>query len=263
MIVYIFFKFRNTVVKRILVLIFNDQFIIVDNFFQWIERVFENSDFVATIQVKIRKCKQKNKFFQKYFVEFFMYINDTDYNETVQKIAFYDNLFTEIKQYLIIVFWRNMNFVVFQEECDRLKNVYKSISIYTSRNKEIINTQRNNTFIFTVFANISNYNYSHSSIADENFMNFSVNRVRRDFFIEIEKQQRRENDLCFYCEKFDHLVRNCFRKSTFRFVFFDFIFSVNFQSVSIFDTSAFVNKMQKTFSFSTSSRRKTEWIQNF
>ena len=34
MIVYIFFKFRNTVVKRVLILIFNDQFIIVDNFFQ-------------------------------------------------------------------------------------------------------------------------------------------------------------------------------------------------------------------------------------
>ena len=34
MIVYIFFKFRDTVVKRVLALIFNDQFIIADNFFQ-------------------------------------------------------------------------------------------------------------------------------------------------------------------------------------------------------------------------------------
>ena len=34
MIVYIFFKFRGIVVKRVLVLIFNDQFIIADNFFQ-------------------------------------------------------------------------------------------------------------------------------------------------------------------------------------------------------------------------------------
>ena len=33
-----------------------------------------------------------------------MYINDTDYNETAQKIVFYDDLFTEIKQYLVIVF---------------------------------------------------------------------------------------------------------------------------------------------------------------
>ena len=76
-------------------------------------------------------------------------------------------------------------------------------------------------------------------------MNFSVNRVRRDFFIEVEKQQRRENDLYFYCEELDHLIRNCFRKFTFRSVFFDFIFSINFQFASIFDTSASVNKMQK------------------
>ena len=138
-----------------------------------------------------------------------------------------------------------MNFVVFQKECGRLKNVYKSIFIYTFRNKEIINIQRNSTFIFTAFVNISNHNHFHSSIAGENFMNFSVNRVRRDFFIEIEKQQRRENDLCFYCEKLDHLTRNCFRKFIFRFVFFDFIFSISFQSASIFDIFAFVNKMQK------------------
>ena len=138
-----------------------------------------------------------------------------------------------------------MNLVVFQKECDRLKNIYKSISIYTSRNKEIINTQRNSTFIFTVFVSITNHNYSHFSVADENFINFLVNRIKRNSFIEIEKQQRRENDLCLYCEKLDHLIRNCFRKFTFRFVFFDFIFSVNFQFVSTFDTSAFVNKMQK------------------
>ena len=138
-----------------------------------------------------------------------------------------------------------MNLVVFQKKCDRLKNVYKSISIYTFRNKEIINIQRNNTFIFTAFANINNHNYSHFSIADEDFMNFSINRIKCDSLIETKKQQRRENDLCLYCKKLDHLIRNCFRKFTFRFVFFDFIFSVNFQFVSIFDTFASVNKMQK------------------
>ena len=245
MIVYIFFKFRSTVVKRVLTLVFNDQFVITDNFFQWIERVFENSDSVTTIQVKIKKCKQKNRLFQKYFVEFFMYINDTDYNEIVQKIAFYDEFFIEIKQYLIIVFWRNMNFVVFQKECDRLKNVYKSISIYTFRNKEIINTQRNSTFIATVFVNTNNHNHFHFSIADEDFMNLSINRVKRDFFIETEKQHRCENDLYFYCEKLDHLIRNCFRKLTFRSVFFGFIFSISFQFIFVFDTPAFVNKIQE------------------
>ena len=76
-------------------------------------------------------------------------------------------------------------------------------------------------------------------------MNFSINRIKRNSFIETEKQYRRENDLYFYCEKFDHLIRNCFRKFTFRFVFFDFIFSVNFQFASIFDTFVFVNKIQE------------------
>ena len=76
-------------------------------------------------------------------------------------------------------------------------------------------------------------------------MNLSVNRIRRDPFIETEKQQRRENDLCFYCEKFDHLIRNCSRKFTLRFVFFDFTFSVSFQLASTLDTPASVNKVQK------------------
>ena len=76
-------------------------------------------------------------------------------------------------------------------------------------------------------------------------MNFSINRVRRDSFIEIEKQHRRENDLCFYCEELDHLIRNCFRKSTFRSIFFDFIFLVNFQFIFVFNTSVLVNKVQK------------------
>ena len=138
-----------------------------------------------------------------------------------------------------------MNFVVFQKKCDRLKNVYKSIFIYTFRNKEIINTQRNNTFIATVFVNTSNHNHFHFSIADENFMNFSINRVKRDSLIEVEKQHRRENDLCFYCEEFDHLIRNCSRKLIFRSIFFDFIFSINFQFIFAFDTSASVNKIQK------------------
>ena len=45
-----------------------------------------------------------------------MYINDIDYNEIVQKIVFFNDFFIKIKQYLIIVFWRNMNFVVFQKK---------------------------------------------------------------------------------------------------------------------------------------------------
>ena len=245
MIVYIFSRFRGTAAKRALVLIFNDQFIIADNFFQWIERVFENPDSVATAQVKIKECKQKNKPFQKYFAEFFMYINDIGYNETVQKIVFYDDLFIKIKQYLIIVPWRNIDFVVFQKECDRLKNVYKSISIYTPRNKETTNTQRNSTPIFTAFASTNNHNHFHFSIADENSMNLSVNRVKRDSLIEAEKQQRRENGLCLYCGEPDHLIRNCPRKSTFRSVSFGSTFSISSQPASVLDTPASVNKMQK------------------
>ena len=76
-------------------------------------------------------------------------------------------------------------------------------------------------------------------------MNFSINRIKRDFFIEIEKQHRRESNLCFYCEELDYLIRNCFRKFIFRSIFFDNIFSINFQFVFVFDTFVFVNKIQK------------------
>ena len=245
MVAYIFSRFRGTVVKRALALVFNDQFITANNFFQWIERVFENPDSVATAQVKIRKYKQKNKPFQKYLAEFFMYINDTDYNETAQKTAFYDDLFTEIKQYLITVFWRNMNLVVFQKECGRLKNVYKSIPTYTPRNKGTTNTQRNSTLTSTTSASTSNHNHSHFSAAGENSMNLSVNQVRRGPFIEAEKQQRRENDLCLYCEEPGHLARNCLRKPTLRFVSFGFTPSISFQLASAPDTPASVNKMQE------------------
>ena len=76
-------------------------------------------------------------------------------------------------------------------------------------------------------------------------MNFLINRIERDFFIEIEKQYRRENNLCFYCKKFDYLIRNCFRKFIFRSIFFDNIFSINFQLIFVFDTFVFFNKIQK------------------
>ena len=129
-----------------------------------------------------------------------------------------------------------MNLVIFQEKCARLKNVYKSISIYTFRNKNIINIQRNNTFIVITSINIDIHFHFHFSIVDENFMNFSINRVKRDFLTKIEKQHRRESDLCLYCEEFDHLIRNCFRKFIFRFVSFDNTFSINFQFNINFDT---------------------------
>ena len=175
-----------------------------------------------------------------------MYINDTDYNQIVSKIIFYDDFFIEIKQYLIIVFLTQHEFRCFsKKKCNRLKNVYKSIHVYAFRNKKIINIQCNNTFIVTISININNYNYFHFSVVDENFIKFLINRVRRDFFIEIEKQHRRESDLCFYCEKFDYLIRDCFRKFIFRSVFFDFIFSINFQFAFVFDTFVFVNKIQK------------------
>ena len=76
-------------------------------------------------------------------------------------------------------------------------------------------------------------------------MNFLINRIKRNSFIKIKKQHRRENDLCFYCEKLDHLTRNCFRKFTFCSIFFDNTFSINFQFVFVFNTSVFVNKIQK------------------
>ena len=174
-----------------------------------------------------------------------MYINDIDYNEIVQKIAFYNDFFNEIKQYLIIIFWRDINFVIFQKKCVRLKNVYKSIFIYTFRNKDIINIQRNNTFIVTISINIDIHFYFHFLIVDENFMNFSINWIKRDSLTKIEKQHRRESDLCFYCKKLDHLIRNCFRKFIFRFVFFDNTFSISFQFNINFDTFQLINKISK------------------
>ena len=44
MIVHVYFKFRSTAVKRALALVFNEQFLTVERFFEWIERAFGDPD---------------------------------------------------------------------------------------------------------------------------------------------------------------------------------------------------------------------------
>ena len=244
MVAYIFSRFRGTASKRALALVSNNQFVTADNFFEWIERAFGDPDPVATAQAKIRECKQKNRPFQEYLAEFSMYINDTGYNETAQKTAFYDGLSTEIKQYLVTVPWRNMDLVVFQEECGRLENAYKSIPTYTPRNKGTTNTQRNSTPNATASASTSNHNHSHSPAAGGDPMDLSANRVRRGPLTEAEKQHRRESGLCLYCGEPGHLARNCPRKPTLRSVSFGNTPPASSQPAPAPGTPAPANKVQ-------------------
>ena len=104
MIEYVYFKFEKTIAVKILSLIFVERFITIIEFFEYIERIFEDFDLVFIVQAKIRNCKQKNRFFDDYLVEFQMYIENIDYNEIVQRTTFFENLFNEFKKYLIIVF---------------------------------------------------------------------------------------------------------------------------------------------------------------
>ena len=73
-------------------------------------------------------------------------------------------------------------------------------------------------------------------------MNLFVNRVRKNFLLNVEKQVRRDSKVCFYCEETNHFVKNCFHKFIeLRFVSLIFtLFTFN-----TFNISAFARKIQK------------------
>ena len=119
---YIYFRLEKFAIFRFFFLISIEKFIIIKNFFSYIQRFFENSNFVFTTQIKIRDCKQKNRFFNDYFSKFQMYIENIDYNEIVARIVFFDDFFIEIKKYLIFIFWRHMNIVFFQKKMRSFEN---------------------------------------------------------------------------------------------------------------------------------------------
>ena len=76
-------------------------------------------------------------------------------------------------------------------------------------------------------------------------MNLFVNRIRREFLIDVEKIRRRENDCYLYCEKTNHFVRNCFHKFlNIRAISINFISIAQFVAIN-FSKFAFVRKMQK------------------
>ena len=241
MIAYIYFKFRNTAIKRTFALIFNKQFFTIERFFEWIEQVFEDSNPMFTVQIKIKSLKQKNRSFRNYLAEFFMYINDTDFNDLVQKFAFFDDLFNEFKEYLIFIAWRKINLVVFQKECERLKNVYKLINSYTSRNRNIKITII--LFQITTFI-VAQHSFFYISFFAGDLMNFFVNWVKRDPFIAAKKQDKRDREKCFYYKETGHFADNCFYKFIIRFVFIFSNFISSFQPARI-ETFQLAQKVQE------------------
>ena len=65
-----------------------------------------------------------------------------------------------------------MNFVVFQEECGRLKNVYKSINPHTSRNRNIKITIISSQITISI---VAQHNFSHISFLVNDLMNLFAN----------------------------------------------------------------------------------------
>ena len=73
-------------------------------------------------------------------------------------------------------------------------------------------------------------------------MNLSVNRVRKFFLLNVEKQARCDSKICFYCENIDYFAKNCFHKFIeLRFVLLTFTLFI----FNTFDIFAFARKMQK------------------
>ena len=185
-----------------------------------------------TAQIKIKNLKQKNCSFRDYLVEFFMYINDIGFNNLVQKFAFFDDLFDELKKYLVLIAWREMNFIVFQEKCERLENAYKLINFYMLRNRNIKITII--SFQITTFI-VAQHNFFYISFLVDDFINLFANRVKRNFLTVAKKQGKRDREKCFYYEKTSHFADNCFHKFIIRFVsiFNNFILSSQFACIEI------------------------------
>ena len=99
-----------------------------------------------------------------------------------------------------------MNLVVFQEECERLKDVYKLINSHTPRNRNIKITII--SFQTTIFI-VAQHDSLHISSPASDPMNLSANRVKRNSFTAAEKQDKRDREKCLYYEKTSYFADNC------------------------------------------------------
>ena len=180
-----------------------------------------------------------------------MHIININYNEIVQKTIFYKSFFNEIKNYLIIIQWKNINLITFQKKYARLKIVYKNIKSFLSKINRFNNINSNiiisHIHIHTTSFNVKKNHVKYTHVAFfNNFINFFANKIHRAFLITIKKQIRRDNEICLYYKKHEYFVNNCFRCFVkLCFVLINFNFFANSTLFSIFNTFQFVRIVKK------------------
>ena len=121
--------------------------------------------------------------------------------------------------------------------------INKSIVIKNNRLNNISFTLINNHNYVHIFVFITIFVYIHNYVFSiKNLINLFVNRIRKNFLLNVKKKIRYNSKICFYCEKTSYFVKNCFYKLIeLRFVLLIFILFI-FNTFNIF---AFVCKMQK------------------
>ena len=188
---------------------------IVENIFVFMKRSYDDSNRRDNAQRKIHDLKMKNRLFLKYLSDFNQYIDDCDYDNIFQLIVFEHDLFSKLKLQLVNIAFMKLSKLI--KLCQTMNNKFRVINVnFYIKNKFkwfVSSTLVNSSIVFATFNSISNID---SWMFDAlELMNRFVNFVRSSLF-KTDKLKNRQhriiNNLCLYCDMFDHKIVDCFNK---------------------------------------------------
>ena len=217
---YVYERIFDTINNQILSQLYSEfnlfeSLFIVENIFVFIKRSYDDSNRRDNAQRKIHDLKIKNRLFLKYLSDFNQYIDNYDYDSIFQLIVFEHDLFSKLKFQLINI--ALMKLSKFIKLCQTMNNKLRVINVnFYIKNKFkwfVSFTLVSSSIAFATLNSISNIDSWMFDVLE--LMNLFVNIVRSSLF-ETDKFKNRQhriiNDLCLYCDMFDHKIVDCLNK---------------------------------------------------
>ena len=198
-----------------------------------IKQIYNETNFVKIERRKFIVFYQRNKNFEIFWNEFHRLVKQTKMSNDQILNYLKNRLFDEIKNRLIKniniskklhEFVKMIRIIIINMTKFEIRRIFRNITNNSFRDEKFfVNNQIKITFSNEKFFNSSFFSFKSSifrsiftfvfvniSIVDDiysNFMNLFVAKKKK-FLIQKKKNYRKNNKLCFYCEKFDHFVKN-------------------------------------------------------